>query len=78
MKFRKASSEDKVRAKAAERLRTVPTSQAMNWAEQAITSFHQSLDLYRMHKDVEALAEARKAVSMIAGAMDVIEERNQD
>lgn len=77
MRLRKAS-EDPVRARAAKRLRTVPQNQAMNWMESAITSFHRNLDMYRMHNDHAALAECRKAVSMLAGGMDVLEERKQD
>lgn len=67
---------DSVRATAADRLRRVQSGEVMTWAEQAVNGFHQNLDAYRMRKDQAALEELRKAVSMLAGAVDVLEERN--
>lgn len=69
---------DSVRDTAANRLRRVGSGEVMTWAEQAIHGFYRDMDAFRMHKDPAALAELRKAVSMLAGAMDVLEERNTD
>lgn len=73
---RRKSTGDSVRDTAANRLRRVGSGEVMSWAEQAVNGFHQSMDAYRMHKDQAAFEELRKAVSMLAGAMDVLEERN--
>lgn len=44
------------------------------WAEQAVNGFHQNLDLYRRHSERDiAIVELRRAVSMLAGAVDVLE-----
>jgi hypothetical protein len=69
--------EDSVRRKAADRLGRVSTGQVMNWADEAVTGFYRSMDAYRMRNDQAALEELRKAVSMLAGALDVLEQRNQ-
>lgn len=68
---------DSVRERAANRLRMVNTSEVLAWAEQAITGFHRDLDAYRLRNDQTAFEELRKAVSMLSGAMDVLEERNR-
>lgn len=69
--------EDSVRRKAVQRLSSVSSGELAIWAESAVVGFHRSLDAYRMRNDQAALAELRKAVSMLAGAVDVLEKRNQ-
>ena len=66
---------DPVRDKARNRLNMVETSEVMNWAEQAVNGFHQTLDVLRKGPDDAALQECRQAVSMLAGAVDVLERR---
>lgn len=66
---------DSVRDTAIFRLRQVTSGEVITWAEQAVNGFHQNLDTYRTYKDEAALQELRKAVSMLAGAVDVLEER---
>lgn len=73
----RARQEDSVRRLAANRLGMVNNGEVMSWAESTVTAFHRSLDAYRMRNDQAALAELRKAVSMLAGAVDVLEKRNQ-
>lgn len=66
---------DPVRDKARNRLKMVDNEQVLNWAEQAINGLHMSLDVLRKGADDAALQEARQAVSMLSGAVDVLEKR---
>jgi hypothetical protein len=72
-----APKPDSVRMVAAERLARVSTGEVLTWAEAAINGFHQNLDTYRARYDQAAFEELRKSVSMLSGAMDVLEHRNQ-
>lgn len=69
--------EDSVRQRAAKRLRKVSTHEVLTWAETAVNGFHMNLDAYRLRADQAAFEELRKAVSMLRGAVDVLEERNR-
>jgi uncharacterized protein YlxW (UPF0749 family) len=69
--------EDSVRQRAAKRLRQVSTHEVLTWAETAVNGFHQNLDAYRNRADQAAFEELRKAVSMLRGAVDVLEDRNR-
>lgn len=66
---------DSVRSKAIKRLRRLPEIEILNWSDQAVNSLHQSLDAYRRERDGAALEEARQAVSMLAGVVDILEAR---
>lgn len=66
---------DSVREKARNRLQRLPTPEVVDWSEQAVNGCHRALDAFRRDADGAALQEARQAVSMLAGAMDVIEAR---
>ena len=72
---RRERQQDSVRAKAATRLGKVSNLEVLNWSEQAVNGFHRALDAYRTKGDPVALEECRKAVSMLAGAVDVLESR---
>lgn len=69
--------EDSVRHRAAKRLARVSTAEVCVWTESAINGFHQNLDAYRARNDQAAFGELRKSIMMLAGAMDVLEQRNQ-
>lgn len=69
--------EDSVRKRAAKRLSKVSTNEVLVWAESAVNGFHRSLDAYRARNDQAAFEELRKAVSMMRGALDVLEDRNR-
>lgn len=71
----RAQEPDSVRLRAQERLSQVSSLEVVNWSEQAVNGFHRSLDEYRSHNDQAALRECRRAVSMLAGAVDVLEKR---
>lgn len=66
---------DVVREKACRRLSTVAGPEVLNWAEQGINSFHQTLDDLRREGGAVALSEARSALSMLSGALDALEAR---
>lgn len=68
---------DSVRETARNRLQRVSGPEVLDWAEQAVNGFHRALDGYRRDRDGAALQEARQAVSMLAGALDVVEQRHQ-
>jgi hypothetical protein len=69
--------EDSVRRKASERLSRVPEGELLVWTESAVVAFHRGLDEHRRHREGGTVAELREAVSMIAGAVDVLEQRYQ-
>jgi hypothetical protein len=66
---------DSVRALARKRLGKVSSVEVLTWAESAVNGFHVYLDAYRGKADPADLDELRKAVSMLAGAVDVLESR---
>lgn len=73
----RAQKPDSVREKASSRLKQVGDFEVVNWAEQAVNVCHANLDAYRRTREGAALDEARKAVSSLAGALDVLETRKQ-
>ena len=75
--IRRRSKEDKVRGLAVKRLQRLPDIDVLNWSEQAVNGMHQALDAYRRERDTAALEEARRAASMLAGVVDVLESRQQ-
>lgn len=82
MKFtkRQPAPRGKVETRAYERLRTLSEFEVLNWTEQAVNGLHMTLDVLRRPERVvdapAAVAEARKAVDMLAGAVAVLEERH--
>ena len=71
-------SADSVRDKARSRLQRLPVIDVLNWSDQAVNGLHQALDAYRRDADGAALEEARKAVSMLAGVVDTLEDRHRE
>lgn len=65
--------------KAFDRLRTIADFEVLNWSEQAVNTLHQTLDTMRKpERRVDmpaALEEARRAVSMLSGAVGALEAR---
>lgn len=71
-------SPDKDRAKATKRLKNLDTGDVIAWADQVGTGVSRCLDDFRRTKDILAIEEARRGISMLHASLDVLETRALD
>lgn len=66
---------EKARSKAYERLDRLPSTEVLNWGDQALSGTWRCLDQYRHHGTPESLQEAREGLEALVAVLDVLENR---
>jgi hypothetical protein len=72
---RRPPDPQQARARAVRRLSRITNGQVLDWADEAAAAVWKALEDFRKDPGPDDLAEARRGLEMLLGAVDVLESR---